>query len=308
MRMADTMTRTTGLSIDIKQLAGNIGAEILGVDTSNELSDEVIRDIRHTLLQQKVIFFRGQDLDYDHLVAFGKTLGELTLGHPIYGGPERQPFLREMDSRGEGTRANHWHADFTYMANPPAFAVLHNVVCPPVGGDTIWSNTAVAYRELPAELRDLADTMRVIHSNDSDFTDATYDGSARKSYLKNVFAAEHPAVRVHPETGERSLMLGGFARSVVGYTPQAGRDLIRVLQEYATKPEYTVRWRWQQGDLVVWDNRSTLHYAIYDYGKQHRRGERVTVAGTTTIGVDGRPAESVQGDTTAFNTGGAASM
>ncbi|HEY1622722.1 MAG TPA: TauD/TfdA family dioxygenase [Streptosporangiaceae bacterium] len=306
--MADTMTRTTGLSIDVKQLAGNIGAEILGVDTSSELSDSVIRDIRQTLLEQKVIFFRGQDLDYDPLVAFGETLGELTLGHPIYGGPEGQPYLREMDSKGEGTRANHWHADFTYMANPPAFAVLHNVVCPPVGGDTIWANTAAAYRELPADLRELADTMRVIHSNDSDFTDATYDGGTRTSYLKNVFAAEHPAVRVHPETGERSLMLGGFARSVVGYTPQAGRDLIRILQEYAIRPEYTVRWRWQVGDLVVWDNRSTLHYAIYDYNGQHRRGERVTVAGTTTVGIDGRSGQSVQGDTTAFNQGGAASM
>ncbi|HEX4833464.1 MAG TPA: TauD/TfdA family dioxygenase [Trebonia sp.] len=306
--MADTMVRPAGISVDVRQLAGNIGAEIRGVDTARPLSDEVIRDIRQVLLRQKVIFFRGQDLDYDQLVAFGRTLGELTLGHPIYGGPKGQPHLREMDSRGEGTRANHWHADFTYMANPPAIAILRNVVCPPVGGDTMWANAAVAYRELPPSLRDLADTMRVIHSNDSDFTDATYDGTARRGYLRNVFAAEHPAVRVHPETGERSLLLGGFARSVVGYSPQAGRDLIRVLQEYATKPEYTVRWRWQEGDMAVWDNRSTLHYAISDYGRQHRRGERVTVAGVPTVGIDGRPGESVQGDTAAFSSGGAGSM
>jgi alpha-ketoglutarate-dependent taurine dioxygenase len=306
--MADTTICATDVSIDIRRLAGNIGAEIRSVDVASELSDSVIEDIRQTLLRYKVIFFRGQALDYDHLVTFGRTLGDLTLGHPIYGGPEGQPYLREMDSRGEGTRANHWHADFTYMVNPPAFAVLHNVVCPPFGGDTIWANTAVAYQELPAELRALADTLRVIHCNDSDFTDATYDGTSRRSYLKHVFAAEHPAVRVHPETGEPSLLLGGFARSVVGYTPQAGRDLIRILQEYATRPEYTVRWRWQVGDLAIWDNRSTLHYAIQDYGKQHRRGERVTVAGTTTVGIDGRPGESVQGDTTAFSKGGAASM
>jgi alpha-ketoglutarate-dependent sulfate ester dioxygenase len=103
-------------------------------------------------------------------------------------------------------------------------------------------------------------------------------------------------------------MLGGFARSVNGYSPQAGRDLLRTLLEYATKPENTVRWKWQVGDLVIWDNQSTLHYAIHDYGDQHRRGERVTVAGTTTAGIDGTPGIAVQGNTAEFASGGSTSM
>jgi alpha-ketoglutarate-dependent sulfate ester dioxygenase len=115
---------------------------------------------------------------------------------------------------------------------------------------------------------------------------------------------EHPLVRVHPETSERSLVLGGFARTVLGFTPQASRDLIRVLQDYITRPEHTVRWRWRQGDLAIWDNRATQHYAIADYGTAHRRGERVTVAGPVPVGVDGRPSVAAKGDASAYYAGG----
>lgn len=306
--MTELMAPASSVGVDVRRVTGNIGAEIHGVDAAAELSDEVVAALRSALLTHKVIFLRNQQLDYDGLVAFGRRLGNLTLGHPIYGGPEGRPLLREMDSRGEGTRANYWHVDFSYMENPPAFAILHNVVCPPVGGDTLFANTAAAYQALPEGLRALADTLRVIHCNDSDFTDATYSGTAKSNFVNHVFASEHPAVRVHPETGERALLLGGFARRVAGYSPQAGRDLLRTLMEYATKPEYTVRWRWQVGDLLVWDNQATMHYAVSDYGDQHRRGERVTVAGTTTAGVDGQPGVSVQGDTEEFTKGAGASM
>ncbi|MEV4050696.1 TauD/TfdA family dioxygenase [Amycolatopsis sp. NPDC049688] len=306
--MTELMAPASSVGVDVRQVTGNIGAEIHGVDAAAELSDEVVAGIRSALLTHKVIFLRNQQLDYDRLVAFGRRLGNLTLGHPIYGGPEGRPLLREMDSRGEGTRANYWHVDFSYMENPPAFAILHNVVCPPVGGDTLFANTAAAYQALPEGLRALADTLRVIHCNDSDFTDATYSGTAKSNFVNHVFASEHPAVRVHPETGERALLLGGFARRVAGYSPQAGRDLLRTLMEYATKPEYTVRWRWQVGDLLIWDNQATMHYAVRDYGDQHRRGERVTVAGTTTVGVDGQPGLAVQGDTAEFTKGAGASM
>ena len=110
---------------------------------------------------------------------------------------------------------------------------------------------------------------------------------AQEQFTSTVYEAEHPAVRVHPETTERSLVLGGFARTVLGYSPQASRYLIRVLQEYITRPEQTVRWQWREGDLAIWDNRATQHYAIFDYDSAHRRGERVTVAGPVPVGVDG---------------------
>ena len=156
-----------------------------------------------------------------------------------------------------------------------------------MGGDTIWANTVTAYESLPAELRDLTDRLRIVHTNDHDYA-AVYsrgerDDAAlqarRKEFVSTVYETEHPAVRVHPETSERSLVLGGFARTVTGFSPQASRDLIRILQDYVTHPEQTVRWRWRVGDLAIWDSRATQHYAIFDYGTEHRRGERVTVAG-----------------------------
>ncbi|MET8849711.1 TauD/TfdA family dioxygenase [Amycolatopsis sp. NPDC004625] len=292
-----TETLSTATDVEVSRLTGHIGAEIRGVDAGAPLGDATVAAIRKALLEHKVVFLRAQRLDYDSQVAFAGRFGELTLGHPIYGGPDGRPHLRAMDSRGEGTRANHWHTDLTYLAKPPSFAFLHNKVCPPVGGDTLWANTAAAYANLPDGLRALADGLRIVHSNDCDYTDDTYsDGGYRTSYLTDIFEAEHPAVRVHPETGERSILIGGFARRAVGFTPQAGRDLIRVLHEYATKPEHTVRWRWQTGDLAIWDNQTTMHYAVHDYGSAHRLGERVTVTGTVPAGVDGRPSEHLRGD------------
>ncbi len=127
----------------------------------------------------------------------------------------------------------------------------------------------------------------------------------RREFVSTVYQTEHPAVRVHPETGERSLLLGGFARTIDGFGPQASRDLIRILQDHITRPEHTVRWQWRVGDLAIWDNRATQHYAIFDYGTAHRRGERVTVAGPVPVGVDGRPSVPLTGEASAYYAGAA---
>jgi alpha-ketoglutarate-dependent taurine dioxygenase len=303
------MTDTIGthVRIGIRRLAGNIGAEITGVDTGTDLGDDTIGQIRQALLDHKVVFLRGQSLDYTRQVAFAERLGPLTLGHPTLASPPDQPFLEEIDSR-KGTRANHWHTDVTFVDRPPAFTLLHGVVIPPVGGDTIWANTVTAYDSLPAELRDLADRLRIVHTNAYDYAASAGREeredparlAQRKEFVSTVYETEHPAVRVHPETEERSLVLGGFARTVVGFTPQASRDLIRILQDHVTRPEHTVRWQWRVDDLVIWDNRATQHYAIFDYGTEHRRGERVTVAGPVPVGVDGRPSVALKGEATAY--------
>jgi len=303
--MTDTISRPTRLGI--RRLAGHIGAEITGVDAGPALTDDMLAGVRQALLDHKVVFLRDQTLDYARQVAFAERLGPLTLGHPTLSSPPDRPFLEEIDS-SKGTRANHWHTDVTFVDRPPAFTLLHAVIIPPLGGDTIWANTVTAYESLPAELRDLADRLRIVHTNAYDYAATPErqerDSPARRAlqaeFVSTVYETEHPAVRVHPETGERSLVLGGFARSVTGFSPQAGRDLIRVLQDYVTRPEHTVRWQWRVGDLAIWDNRATQHYAIFDYGAEHRRGERVTVAGPVPVGVDGRPSVALKGEATAY--------
>jgi taurine dioxygenase len=306
--MTDTLTAHAAL--DVTPLAGNIGAEITGVDTGGPLTDEAVAGIRQTLLRYKVVFLRDQNLDYPRQVEVARRLGPLTLGHPTLVSPQGQPLLEEIDSH-KGGRANYWHTDVTFVDRPPAFTLLHAVVIPPVGGDTLWANTVTGYQSLPAELRDLADRLRIIHTNDHDYASMYGRGervdaevaAQMEQFVSTVYLTEHPAVRVHPETSEHALLLGGFARAVLGFSPDASRDLIRLVQDYVTRPENTVRWRWREGDLAIWDNRATQHYAIFDYGDAHRRGERVTVAGPVPVGVDGRPSVSRKGDASAYYAG-----
>jgi alpha-ketoglutarate-dependent taurine dioxygenase len=307
-----TTSADASIRVQVTPLAGEIGAELSGVETGAPLDDGTIAQIRQALLRYKVVFLRDQHLDYASQVAFARRLGPLTRGHPTIASPPNQPLLEEIDS-SHGTRSNHWHTDVTFLDRPVAFTLLRAVVIPPVGGDTIWANTVTGYESLPTELRDLADRLRIIHSNAADYSAVQNRAqehdpvlkAKRREFLSTIYETEHPAVRVHPETGERALMLGGFASTVVGLGPQASRDLIRILQEYAVRHEHTVRWRWRVGDLAIWDNRATQHYAICDYGNAHRRGERVTVAGPTPVGVDGRPSVALKGDASVYYAGGA---
>lgn len=295
----------------IRRVAGRLGAELIGIDAAAP-SDASVAFVRDALLKHRVVFLRDQHLNYDSQVAFAQRFGALTLGHPTIPSPAGQPLLEEIDSR-KGGPANRWHTDVTFVDRPPAFTFLHGVIIPEVGGDTVWANAVAAYDTLPIELQELADKLRIVHTNAHDYAvphsreesaDPLLEAS-RKQFTSTVYKTEHPAVRVHPETGEKALVLGGFAQSVVGFGPQTSRDLIRILQDYVTRPENTARWQWRVGDLAIWDNRATQHVAVYDYDDAHRRGERVTVAGPVPVGPDGRQSVPIEGDATDYYATGA---
>jgi taurine dioxygenase len=305
-----TTTTASSVQLSVEPLAGRIGAEIRGVDAAADLSDDTVAQVRRALVAHRVGFLRDQRLDYQAQVRFARRFGDLTLGHPTLASPPDQPHLEEIDSVG-GVRTNFWHTDVTFVDRPPAFTMLRAVVIPELGGDTIWANTVSAYQDLAPELRELADKLRIVHTNAQGYSSLAESADERsesvaghrRQFVSTVYQTEHPAVRVHPETRERSLLLGGWANKVVGLSPQSSRDLIRLLEEYVVRPENTVRWRWRVGDLAIWDNRATQHYAIHDYGTAHRRGERVTVAGPVPVGVDGRPSVARKGDASAYYAG-----
>lgn len=298
--------------LEVSPLTGSLGAELSGVDIAQDLDAETVAGIRGALLEHKVVFFRSQELDYESQVAFARRFGTLTLGHPTIKSPADRPLLEEVDS-ASGAPAAQWHTDVTFLDQPVSFTFLRGVVIPEVGGDTMWADTANAYATLSPELRALADTLRIVHTNVH--PDTRIDGGraeahpewaeSARQFASTVYRAEHPAVRVHPETGERALLLGGFALRVVGYPPELSRSVIRTFQDAVTRPENTVRWRWRVGDLAIWDNRATQHCAIVDYGNARRRCERVTVAGETPVGVDGRPGIALRGDASTFYAGAA---
>lgn len=296
-------------SVEVEPLTIRTGAVLHGVDLAQELSDEVIAQIRSALLRHRVVFFREQHIDADHHLAFAARFGTITAGHPTLGHEHDRPQVLELDSMAGG-RADGWHTDNTFTDRPPAFSVLRSVVIPPCGGDTTWASTVAAYEHLPRPLQYLADSLRAVHTNAPDVASGRqYADEAERlheeEFISTIFETEHPVVRVHPETGERSLLLGGFAQRVVGLSAGESRTLLKLLQDRVSTPENTVRWHWRQGDLAMWDNRATQHYAVNDYGDIRRVVKRVTVAGAVPVGVDGQKSTPLRGDASAYSPVGA---
>ncbi len=284
--------------LDIRRVTGRIGAEVVGVDLRDELDDDTVASIRAALVEHKALFFRGQELDDQGQQRFAARFGELTTAHPTVPSLAGSPNVLRVDST-EG-RANNWHTDVTFVASPPAASTLRAIVVPPFGGDTLIANAATAYQDLPGDLRELADRIWAEHTNDYDYAIPPPETAQRNAYreifVSRKYRTAHPVVRVHPETGERGLFIGGFAQRIVGLSVTESRDILRLLQTYVTRPENTVRWRWAPGDLAFFDNRITQHYGVDDYGDLPRLLHRVTVAGGVPVGVDGRRSYAIEGD------------
>ena len=287
------MSKAVVTDLSVHPVAGRIGAEIRGVRLSGDLDKKSVDGIRRALNEYKVVFFRGQQhLDDAGQEAFAQKLGK-PVAHPTVPVKDGSSYLLEIDS-SRGGRANSWHTDVTFVDAYPFASILRAVVIPPAGGDTLWANTVAAYRDLPQELRDLADRLWAVHSNEYDYAarrpNASDDDARRyqETFTSTVYETEHPLVHVHPETGERSLLLGHFVKRIVGLTSADSAHLFALLQNHIVAPENTVRWRWNAGDVAIWDNRATQHYAVNDYGDQHRVVRRVTLDGVVPVSVDGR--------------------
>jgi taurine dioxygenase len=302
------MTIDKPVQLRSRRLTGRIGAEVSGVDLAN-LDDRELEGIRQELLAHRVVFFRGQRIGSPEHLALASRLGPLTLGHPTLPQLTDDREIFDLDSIA-GASANHWHTDVTFVERPPIFSVLRAIIIPEVGGDTLWANTVAAYADLPDDLRQLADSLVAVHSNGHDYGRvdvARLRGTLRpeqlahlQAFVSEVYETEHPVVRVHPETGEPALLLGGFAQRLVGHSLSESVDLIRILQAYVTRPENIVRWHWQEGDVAIWDNRATQHYAIADYGNERRKMQRVTTAGLPVLGLNGVTSRALQGDASRY--------
>ncbi|MFE3941749.1 TauD/TfdA dioxygenase family protein [Streptomyces sp. NPDC059118] len=279
-------------AVTVRKLGGRIGAVISGVRLGGALDPAVVAAVRAAALEHKVVFFRDQDhLDEEGHEAFGRLLGT-PVAHPTVPSADGR-YALGIDS-GHGGRANQWHTDVTFVPAYPAFSVLRAVTVPPYGGNTLWSNTAAAYAGLPAPLRALADALRAVHSNDYDYAALRPDARAeefaqyREVFTSTTFRTEHPVVRVHPETGERALLLGSFVQRIEGLTGHDSRVLIGLFQSHIERPEHTTRWQWRTGDVALWDNRATQHYGVDDSDDHVRRLRRVTIDGDVPVGTDGR--------------------
>lgn len=283
--------------IQVKAINGRIGAVIEGVKLSSSLDATVVQEINQALLKHKVIFFKHQShLDDVEQEAFAARLGR-PLNHPTVPVKQGSNHILELDSRG--ARADSWHTDITFLDAYPKASILRSIVAPEVGGNTVWANTTTAYNDLPEELKTLAESLRAIHSNNYDYAakasvPAEVLAKYKDFFNSTEYETEHPLVRVHPETAEKTLVLGHFFQKFVGYSQADSRRLFDIFQNYVEKLENIVSWRWEAGDIAIWDNRATQHRAINDYGDQHRVVRRDTLEGDIPVGVDGQLSQVIR--------------
>ena len=229
--------------IQVKPITGRIGAEIQGVKLSGQLDQNVVQEINQALLQYKAIFFKGQHhLDDVEQEAFAARLGT-PLNHPTVPVKQGSKHILELDS-AHGARADSWHTDITFLDAYPKASILRSVIAPEAGGDTAWANTTTAYNALPEPLKALADTLRAVHSNDYDYAGGLSQLSGlsaeklaqyRNFFNSTEYETEHPLVRVHPETGEKTLLLGHFFKRFVGFSSTDSRKLFDLFQSYVVK-------------------------------------------------------------------------
>jgi len=306
MSVLDTpaATSVTG-AIELHPLTPVIGAEVSGVDLRAPLAPEAVARLRAALHQWKVLFFRDQAISDVQQLAFGRQFGPLTPAHPIAAGLMRHPEIweRKAAEYKERYRARvtiptarpprdykGWHIDITFMANPNKYSILRGVEIPAYGGDTLWSNLALAYEGLSPRIKTLVDGLQAVHRTGG------YDSAPGQP---GPFSALHPLVRVHPDTGERILFVNpGTTSHIVGLRERESQALLDLLFEEVSRPEYTVRFRWTPHAIAMWDNQATAHAGPIDYAHFDlpRVVRRITVAGDLPVGPDGFRSQPLEGD------------
>lgn len=269
---------------EIRKLAGNIGAEILGIDLSRDLPKETVAALRKAWLDNQVIFFRDQDLPPDRFLAFAKCFGE-TQPYPFVKGLEDFPEVIAI-AKLEHEKVNFggvWHSDTTYLERPPMASMLVAREVPPMGGDTMWANGYLAYETLSDGLKKTLDGLVGVSSSaKADVTKTREDRikSDGTEEAKKTLIAKHPAVRTHPETGRKALFVNtAHTTHFDGWTEAESKPLLDFLHEHQIRPEFTCRFRWQVGSVAFWDNRCALHYPLNDYHGYRRVMHRITLAG-----------------------------
>jgi taurine dioxygenase len=279
-------------TISVDKISGALGAEISGVDLSQELDDNVIAEIREALVDNCVIFFRNQKLTPEQHIAFGRRFGELQI-HDFVDGMNRHPEIIEVRKEENELRnfGGGWHSDVSYLEVPALGSVLHALEVPSYGGDTMFANQYLAYETLSDGMKSLLGEMRAMHSARKSYglysVGAQHNGKRAMNirYTEEAHGeVDHPVVRTHVESGRKCLYVhGGFTTRFQDMTEEESAPLLHYLYQHAVRPEFTCRFRWEKGSIAFWDNRCVQHNAINDYHGQRRVMHRVTIEGERPV-------------------------
>ncbi|HEX9703533.1 MAG TPA: TauD/TfdA family dioxygenase [Rhodospirillales bacterium] len=284
------------MRLTVKPLSPRLGAEVAGIDLSQPPGGNLFGQIRQAWLEAGgLLVIRDQKLTTPQHIAFSRHFG------PLFGAPGEQPLqqtvsryihprhpeiyrvsnkLKDGEPMGRARAGTYWHSDVSFKERPAAASILHAIEIPAVGGDTLYADMAAAYEGLSDAMKERLARLRAVH----DFAQTAATQFARpivvEDDLKGANRSVHPVVRTHPETGRKCLYVNpGMTTGLDGFEPAEGRAILGVLYAHATRPEFVYRHRWRQGDVMIWDNRSLMHYAVADYGDQPRYMERTTVIG-----------------------------
>jgi taurine dioxygenase len=286
-----------GDALDIRPLTPCLGAEVYGLRAAR-LDDEACAALYRAWLQHKVLFLRGQQLDLDQLLEFSARFGELQrlpYIKPHDGHPDIIRVLKQADEIGMGTFGGDWHSDFSFLEKPPKASILYAEEIPPLGGDTLWIDTASACSALPADLHKALRGRIAIHSGKpygiahAPPVDSRFRGSIEieRGNPEADRETRHPAICRHPETGADYLFVNPtYTTRIDGYRPPQSDALLARVYRHCLRPEFGCRFRWTPGTIALWDNRNTLHYAVNDYDGYRRCLYRTTIRGEAPLAAD----------------------
>ncbi len=278
--------------LTIRRVGVHLGAEVSGIDLRKPVSEEQMAAIEAALAENEVLVFRRQEISSEQLMAFGRRFGELTV-HPFAPHADEAPALIKFrnDETTPPFSTDVWHSDETFRAEPPRATMLIAKEVPALGGDTVFASMTAAYDGLSDRMQQLIDGLQAVHDFKpfkALFGSSEADRRTLQDFELRYPSQLHPVVRIHPVTGRRVLFVNPqFTLAIRGMEERESRSLLDTLFQQAYTPEYQYRHRWEPHTLVVWDNRSTQHYAVHDYYPQRRYMERVTIKGGA---VEGLPA------------------
>lgn len=279
-------------TIETRKIAGALGAEVDGVDLSQDLPDDVLAEIRAALLDNLVILFRDQKITPEQQLRFARRWGEIHL-HPFMQGMADHPEILEIIKTPQDKKnfGGSWHTDQMFSPQPAMGTMLYALEVPSAGGDTLFTNQYLAYESLSDGMKAMIADLKTVCVGDNfkqhggQSRAQRYDRQMAHMKVKdpgNVQTTSvHPLVRTHPETGRKGLYIGGHVQHFDGMTDEESEPLIGFLKQHSTRPEHTCRVRWETGTLTFWDNRCTQHFAVNDYPAETRIMHRITVRGDT---------------------------
>jgi taurine dioxygenase len=278
--------------IKVEPIAGACGAEIHGVDLSQELDKETFGEIKQAFRDHQVIFFRDQTLTEEQHMAFGQRFGTLNI-HPRYISLADNPEVFQIRKEPGSTKIVGciWHQDLTHLPEPPLGSILYALETPPVGGDTSFANQYMAYESLSDGMKRMLEGLTAMHDNRIQSPKVAGASNAiMTTKLRDDLdeaeepESEHPVVITHPETGLKALYVNiGRSHRFANMSEEESRPLLDYLIEHSHKPEFTCRFRWRDGSVAFWDNRCLLHRALNDYPDHKRYMNRVTINGERPV-------------------------